>query len=167
MALPAPPGRTLDEAIEEALQDKEPVGDLVAGGGPGGLRQGGDGGDEARRRGHGSRARASSSPPGRSPTGRTPIAPSGAGRSSGCRPGEKGAWSIAQVPKVEAALVCARSGQRRDPRPGRRLRLQRQQVQPRDAGLAPAGLELQAVHLFGGAGKGLHARPRCSTTRRS
>ena len=34
---------------------------------------------------------------------------------------------------------------------------QQEQVQPRDAGLAPAGLELQAVHLFGRAGEGLHA----------
>ena len=32
-----------------------------------------------------------------------------------------------------------------------------EQVQPRHAGLAPAGLELQALHLLGRAGKGLHA----------
>jgi membrane carboxypeptidase/penicillin-binding protein len=50
----------------------------------------------------------------------------------------------------------ARSGQRRDPRPRRRVRLQCQQVQPRDPGLAPAGVELQAVHLLGRARKGLH-----------
>ena len=31
------------------------------------------------------------------------------------------------------------------------------QVQPRDAGVAPAGFELQALHLLGGAGEGLHA----------
>ena len=42
--------------------------------------------------------------------------------------------------------------------PGRRLRFRQEQVQPRDAGLAPAGLELQALHLFGRAGKRLHAR---------
>ena len=45
-------------------------------------------------------------------------------------------------------------------RAGRRLRLRPQQVQPRDPGVAPAGLELQAVHLFGRAGKGLHAGDR-------
>jgi membrane carboxypeptidase/penicillin-binding protein len=32
-----------------------------------------------------------------------------------------------------------------------------EQVQPRHPGLAPAGLQLQALHLLGGAGKGLHA----------
>ena len=64
----------------------------------------------------------------------------------------------------------ARPEHRRDPRAGRRLRLRQEQVQPRHAGLAPAGLELQAVHLLGGAGKGLHAgdghqrRAACSST---
>ena len=42
-----------------------------------------------------------------------------------------------------------RHHRRRDPRAGRRLRLQPQQVQPRDPGLAPAGLLVQAVHLLG------------------
>jgi hypothetical protein len=46
---------------------------------------------------------------------------------------------------------------RRDPRAGRRLRLQPQQVQPRDAGLAPAGFLVQALHLFGLAGTRLVA----------
>ena len=49
----------------------------------------------------------------------------------------------------------ARAAGRRDPRAGRRLRLQQEQVQPRHAGVAPAGFELQAVHLFGVARKGL------------
>ena len=46
---------------------------------------------------------------------------------------------------------------RRHPRAGRRLRLLEEQVQPRHPGVAPAGLELQAVHLLGGAREGLHA----------
>ena len=49
----------------------------------------------------------------------------------------------------------ARAAGRRDPCARRRLRLQQEQVQPRDAGMAPAGFELQAVHLFGGARQGL------------
>ena len=49
----------------------------------------------------------------------------------------------------------ARAAGRRDPRAGRRLRLQQEQVQPRHAGVAPAGFELQAVHLFGVARQGL------------
>jgi membrane carboxypeptidase/penicillin-binding protein len=49
---------------------------------------------------------------------------------------------------------------RRHPRDGRRLRLQQEQVQPRHPGLAAAGLQLQALHLLGGAGKGLHAGHR-------
>ena len=43
---------------------------------------------------------------------------------------------------------------------GRRLRLRQEQVQPRHAGLAPAGLELQALHLLGSAREGLHAGDR-------
>ena len=63
-------------------------------------------------------------------------------------------------------LRRAGPARRRHPGAGRRLRLQQEQVQPRHAGLAPAGLGLQALHLLGGAGKGLHARPPSSTTRR-
>ena len=55
-------------------------------------------------------------------------------------------------------LRRAGSARRRHQGHGRRLRLRQEQVQPRDPGLAPAGLELQALHLLGGAGKGLHAR---------
>ena len=54
----------------------------------------------------------------------------------------------------------ARPAHRRRPRDGRRLRLLEEQVQPRHAGLAPAGLELQALHLLGVAGEGLHAGDR-------
>ena len=71
-----------------------------------------------------------------------------------------------QLPEVEAAFVVARPAGRRDPRAGRRLRLQPQQVQPRHAGVAPAGLVVQAVHLLGGAREGLHRRRPSSTTRR-
>ena len=42
-------------------------------------------------------------------------------------------------------------------RAGRRLRFRPQQVQPRHAGVAPAGFVLQAVHLLRGAGEGLLA----------
>ncbi len=59
------------------------------------------------------------------------------------------------------------SQRRRGPRAGGRVRLQPQQVQPRHPGLPPAGLELQALHLFGGAGERLHRPPPSSTTRRS
>ena len=49
-------------------------------------------------------------------------------------------WQIVQLPEVEAAFVSLDPARRRDPRAGRRLRLQPQQVQPRHPGLAPAGL---------------------------
>jgi penicillin-binding protein 1A len=48
------------------------------------------------------------------------------------------------------------------PRPGRRLRFLAPAVQPRHQRLAPAGVEHQALRLFGGAGKGLTRRPRRS-----
>ena len=70
------------------------------------------------------------------------------------------AGTITQLPEVEGAFVAL------DPRDGavacagRRLRFRQEQVQPCDAGLAPAGLELQALHLFGRAREGLHARHR-------
>jgi penicillin-binding protein 1A len=73
---------------------------------------------------------------------------------------------VTQLPEVEGAFVAL------DPRTGAIRALvggfdfRQEQVQPRHAGLAPAGLELQALHLLGGAGEGLHARPRWSTMRR-
>ncbi len=48
----------------------------------------------------------------------------------------------------------ARPAHRRDTRHGGRLRLCQEQLQPRHAGLAPAGFELQAVHLLGRLEKG-------------
>ena len=55
---------------------------------------------------------------------------------------------------------CPRPAGRRDPRARRRLRLQPQQVQPRHAGVAPARLVVQAVHLLGLAREGLHRGDR-------
>ena len=70
---------------------------------------------------------------------------------------DKGRWAIAQLPLAEAAFVAVQPRERRDPGAGRRIRPRPQQVQPRDAGVSPARFVVQAVHLFGGAGKGLFA----------
>ena len=67
------------------------------------------------------------------------------------------AWSIVQVPKVAAAFVALDANTGAYRATGRRLRLQPAEVQPRDAGLAPAGVRDQAIRVFGGAGKGLFA----------
>ncbi len=87
-----------------------------------------------------------------------------AGAATRIRPGavirlardDKGRWEITQLPQAEAAFVSLRPQRRRDPVAGRRLRLRPQQVQPRHAGAAPARVRVQAVHLLGRAGKGLH-----------
>jgi hypothetical protein len=71
---------------------------------------------------------------------------------------DKDNWRIVQMPEVEAAFPGRRSARRRDPRAGWRLRLQPQQVQPCHAGMAAAGIELQALHLFWRPGERLHAR---------
>ena len=66
-------------------------------------------------------------------------------------------WEITQLPEVEGALVSL------DPRDGAikalvgGFRLRQKQVQPRDAGLAPARFVVQAVHLLGRARKRIHA----------
>jgi penicillin-binding protein 1A len=72
--------------------------------------------------------------------------PRGIGRSPSC-PKSKARW-------------WRWSRQRRHPRHGRRFCLQQEQVQPRHPGLAAAGLQFQALHLLGGARKGLHAGHR-------
>ena len=54
----------------------------------------------------------------------------------------------------------ARSERRQHRRAGRRVRLLHQQVQPRDAGAAPARLGLQALPVLGGARARLHAGER-------
>ena len=80
--------------------------------------------------------------------------------------GAKGDWSLTQLPEVEGAFVAL------DPRTGAVRAMVggfdycEEQVQPRHAGVAPAGLELQALHLLGRAREGLHAGDRRSTTRR-
>jgi penicillin-binding protein 1A len=105
VSLPAGPGAELDEAVEEALLDRDPVGDLVAAvvleasvrevtavmrrGDA--VRVGGDGLKFA------ARALADRTNPDRAIR---------RGAIVRLQAGEKGAWSIAQVPKVEAALVA-------------------------------------------------------------
>ena len=70
----------------------------------------------------------------------------------------KTAGSFSQIPDVEGALVSL------DPHDGAIvaltgwLRFLPQQVQPRDAGRTPAGVELQAVHLLRRARARLHRR---------
>ena len=74
--------------------------------------------------------------------------------------GAKGDWSITQLPEVEGAFVAM------DPRTGSVRAMvggfdySKSKFNHVDAGLAPAGLELQAVHLLGRARKGLHAGDR-------
>ena len=70
---------------------------------------------------------------------------------------DKGRWQIAQLPQVESAFDLGPAVGRCDPLAGRRLRLRPQQVQPRDPGAEAAGIELQAVHLFGRARKRLQS----------
>ena len=80
---------------------------------------------------------------------------------------DKGRWHIAQLPAVESALVSV------DPRDGAIRALvggfdfNRNQYNHVTQALRQPGLELQAVHLFGGARERLHRRRRSSTTRRS
>jgi hypothetical protein len=79
-------------------------------------------------------------------------------------------WSArCATPRAMDAHPAARSrrrdgghgaAHRRHARHGGRLCLQQEQVQPRHPGLAAAGVQLQALHLLGGAGKGLHAGHR-------
>ncbi|MGE3450985.1 MAG: penicillin-binding protein 1A [Burkholderiales bacterium] len=104
VSLPAGTGPELDEAIEEALQEREPVGDLVAAvvvkasarEVVAAMRRG----DPVRITGEGlklaSRGLADPSNPDRAIR---------RGAIVRLQAGDKGSWSIAQVPKVEAALV--------------------------------------------------------------
>ncbi|MDH5263505.1 MAG: penicillin-binding protein 1A [Betaproteobacteria bacterium] len=105
VSLPAAAGAELDEAVEEALQERDPVGDLVA---AVVLEASGKEvtavmrrGDPVRINGEGlrfaARALADRSNPDRAIRRGAVIR---------LQAGEKGAWSIAQVPKVEAALVA-------------------------------------------------------------
>jgi len=105
VSLPAAAGAELDEAVEEALQERDPVGDLVAAvvldasakEVTAVMRRG----DPVRINGEGLRFAA------RALADRTnPDRAIRRGAVIRLQAGEKGAWSIAQVPKVEAALVA-------------------------------------------------------------
>lgn len=105
VSLPAAPGAELDEAIEDELQDREPVGDLVAAVVLAAsakevtavMRRG----DPVRINGEGLRFAA------KALADRTnPDRAIRRGAVIRLQAGEKGSWSIAQVPKVEAALVA-------------------------------------------------------------
>ncbi|MBL0142206.1 MAG: penicillin-binding protein 1A [Betaproteobacteria bacterium] len=105
VSLPAEPGAELDEAIEEALQDRDSVGDQVAAvvleasakEVAAVMRRG----DLVRINGEGLRFVA------KALADRTnPDRAIRRGAVVRLQAGEKGAWSIAQVPKVEAALVA-------------------------------------------------------------
>ena len=80
---------------------------------------------------------------------------------------EEGDRRIAQVeleqePKLEGALIAIEPADGRRQGHGRRLRLRAQQVQPRDPGVPPGGLVVQADHLRGGAGARRATRRRPS-----
>ena len=104
VSLPAGPGAELEEAIEEALQDRETVGDLAAAvvleATPKQVVAVMRRGDAVRVSGDGLRFAA------RALVDRSPDRAIRRGAVIRLQPGEKGSWSIAQVPKVEAALVA-------------------------------------------------------------
>ncbi len=105
VSLPAAAGAELEEAVEEALQDRDPVGDLAAAvvveATPKEVVAVMRRGDAVRVTGDGLKF-----------AGRALVDRSNADRAIRrgavirLQPGEKGSWSIAQVPKVEAALVA-------------------------------------------------------------
>ena len=101
--LPNASGADFDEAVEDALQDREPVGGLVAAvvleASPREVRVVMRHGDEARISGEGLKFVA------RALTERNPDRAIRRGAIVRLEPGDKGTWSIAQVPKVESALV--------------------------------------------------------------
>ena len=105
VSLPAAAGAELDEAVEEALQERDPVGDLVAAvvldASAKEVKAVMRRGDPVRISGDGLRFAA------RALADRTnPDRAIRRGAVIRLQAGEKGAWSIAQVPKVEAALVA-------------------------------------------------------------
>ncbi len=99
-----PPGQKADDAVEEALQDREVLGDMV----PAVVTEASTRevkavmrrGDEVSVTGEGLRFAA------RALTDRNPDRAIRRGSIIRLQAGEKGAWSIVQVPKVEAALVA-------------------------------------------------------------
>jgi penicillin-binding protein 1A len=102
-ALPAPPADDVDEAVEEALQDKEILGDMVPAVvlevGPKGVKAAMRRGEEVTISGDGLKFAA------RALADRNPDRAIRRGSVIRLQAGEKGAWSIVQLPKVEAALV--------------------------------------------------------------
>ena len=103
VALPAAAGKDMEEAIEDALQDREVVGELypavVIEASPREVRAVMRRGDEVKVAGDGLKfvARALSE--------KNPDRAIRRGSVVRLQPGEKGSWSIAQLPKVEAAIV--------------------------------------------------------------
>ncbi|HUP28551.1 MAG TPA: penicillin-binding protein 1A [Usitatibacter sp.] len=101
-ALPA--GNDVDEAVEEALQDREVVGELVPAvvleASPREVKAMMRRGDEVAISGDGLKFAA------RAITEKNPDRALRRGSVIRLQPGEKGSWSIAQLPKVEAALVA-------------------------------------------------------------
>ena len=102
--LPEQPGSELDDAIEEALQDREVVADLVPAvvtkASPTEVTAVMRRGDVVKVSGDGLKFVA------RSLAGGNPDRAIRRGSIVRLQPGEKGAWSLSQVPKVEAALVA-------------------------------------------------------------
>ena len=142
--------------------------DLLAGGGPGGEPDRGRGGAGRRRGGHDHRRRACGSsrarwatrqrPRPRHPTrGRrsgSPATTRSAGRSRSCRRPKRRSSRVRPIDGAILALVGGFDFDR-----NKFNHVTQAQRQP--------GSSLQAVHLLGRAGKGLHARRPSSTTRRS
>jgi penicillin-binding protein 1A len=102
--LPDGSGADLEEAVEDALQDREPVGGLLAAvvleASPREVRVVMRHGDEARITGEGLKFVA------RAITEHNPDRAIRRGAIVRLAPGEKNTWSIAQVPKAESALVA-------------------------------------------------------------
>jgi penicillin-binding protein 1A len=115
ITLPAETGSELDEAVEEALQDRETVGELVPAvviaATPKEVTAMIRRGDLVKVSGDGLKFAA------RALTERNPDRAIRRGAVIRLQAGEKGAWSIAQVPRIEAALVSL------DPRNGAVLAL--------------------------------------------
>ena len=103
------------------------------------------------------------------PDGQIPGQPAyPAGRRDPPVPGRQGALDDRSTAAGGSGIRRRAAGRRRNPGIGRRIRSRPQQVQSRDAGVSPAGFGIQAVHLFGGAGKGVfagHRHQRCALLR--
>ena len=77
-----------------------------------------------------------------------------------------GQYRLRQIPEISGAIVAMDPYHRPRLRDGRRLFLRPVGVQPGDAGVAPAGLVIQALRLCGRARQRLYAvLASCSTSR--